>query len=132
MDLTQKFWNHVATITGEHNIDDVFLQWAAQNNLTISDAQDTWKKVYAHVLDFFNQSRVATDIEVTPDGGVSIKNVGDSEASEIAPPLPMDGPPAGSEPVVPKPPDLNTPPSAENMGQPALKEVAPPNSITAL
>lgn len=133
MDLTKMFWNHVATLQGEHNIDDVFLSWAAEKNLKLSVAQDTWKKVYAQVFEFFNPTKVATDIEVSPDGGVSIKNVGDgdSAAPSLDPPLPMGGPQPPVEPALPKPLMIPEAPAPENMGKPEIKEVAPPMSITA-
>jgi hypothetical protein len=66
--LTNDFWKHVSTVGGPADLRDVFLVWAADQHMTIPQAEDIWKLVSADVDEIFSRSKKVADIEVTWKG----------------------------------------------------------------
>jgi hypothetical protein len=66
--LTKDFWKHVSTVGGPSELRDVFLKWAADQHMTLPQAEDIWKLVSADVDDIFERPKNAGDVEVTVKG----------------------------------------------------------------
>lgn len=66
--LTKDFWRHVRTAGGPSDLRDVFLLWAAEQRMTLAQAEDIWKLVCADVDEIFDRSKKADNISVEITG----------------------------------------------------------------
>ena len=62
----KSFWNYIKEFRGTADLDNVFLKWAANNNLTLNDAQKVWQRVNKDVYATFGKKE-AVSINATPE-----------------------------------------------------------------
>lgn len=61
----KSFWNYIKEFRGTADLDNVFLKWAANNNLTLNDAQKVWQRVNRDIYTTFGKT---ADINVSYTG----------------------------------------------------------------
>ncbi len=60
------FWNHIKAFRGTADLDKIFLKWAANSNLTLTDAQKVWQQVNRDIYENFGKKKAVT-INGTPE-----------------------------------------------------------------
>lgn len=89
----KSFWKYASGINKVANIEDVFIHWAALNNLTIADVSEVWHYVNDDIEKAFNY-RLSAEMKL-PDGTVITFDSGpNEEMGDLGDTSPL-GPPAG-------------------------------------
>lgn len=63
----QGFWKYASSFTGTSTVEDLFLKWAASENMTINDAKSAWVDVNKDIATYFPKRKANDDVEISGD-----------------------------------------------------------------